>query len=141
MDARNTCHLTGRLLQIDVAAGYQTVQDIDAMIGMIGARLARVQEPTRVVIAADWRPCKVFTPDVADRALVMLTGVNLRIERSAILHREDAQVSVLQVMRLIRESKFEHRRVFTDPEKMQQWLGEILEEREREQLEVFLSRR
>jgi hypothetical protein len=142
MTTKNSCQiLEGRLMQIDVANGYRTVQDIDDMIAMIGATLSRVPAETRVIIAADWRPCKLFTPEVADRALKLLTVVNARIERSGILHRDDSSTSVLQVMRLIRESKFEHRRIFTEPAKMEQWLGEIMSPVERAQLKVFLAHR
>ncbi len=138
----NTCRIVGgRLMQIDVADGYHSVKDIDAMMALIRGELARVPPPTQIVIAADWRPCQLFTQEVADRALVMLTAANPRLERSAILHRADAPTSVLQVMRLIRETKFEHRRVFTEPDKMHQWLGRILNDWERAQLKSFLAQR
>jgi hypothetical protein len=124
---------------IDVAAGYQSVADIDEMIGLIRGELGRLPEPAKVVIAADWRPCKLFSQEVADRAMVMLTSANPRLERSAILHREDAPTSVLQVMRLIREVGFHNRRIFTKPEEMFGWLGEVLNEAERVQLKTFLA--
>src|SRR5262245_24804326 len=111
---QNTCHITvGRLMEIDVAAGYRSVADVDEMIGMIAGELARLPKLS-VIVAADWRPCGLFTPDVAERAIKMLSSVNDRIERSAIIHRVDQPTSVLQVMRLIREAKYEHRRVFTE---------------------------
>jgi hypothetical protein len=71
----------------------------------------------------------------------MLTAVNPRIERSAILHRDDQATSVLQVMRLIKEAQSPHRRVFTNPFEMQSWLGEVLNDTERERLRVFLAQR
>ena len=137
---RNTCRIVeGRLLEIDVAAGYNTVGDVSEMIAMIGREFAAVPARTRIVIAADWRPCKLFTPEVAQRAVDMLMGVNPRIERSAILHRDDQATSVLQVMRLIKEAQSPHRRVFTNPFEMQSWLGEVLSDAERERLRVFLG--
>lgn len=139
---KNLCHIIeGRLMQIDVAAGYQSVEDIDEMIRMIRGELGRLPEPAKVVIAADWRPCKLFSQEVADRAVVMLSSANPRLERSAILHREDAPTSVLQVMRLIREVGFTNRRIFTEPEKMYSWLGEVLSDLERMQLKSFLAQR
>jgi hypothetical protein len=71
----------------------------------------------------------------------MLARDNARIERSAILHRADQAISVLQVMRLVRESRHPHRRVFTDIQAMRQFLGEVLNERERTQLRQFLAQR
>lgn len=138
----NTCVVrVGRLIEIDVAAGYKTVADVDAMIAMIGAELAKLPAKTRVVIAADWRPCTIFTPDVADRALEMLTVINPRVERSAILHRADHATSILQVFRLVKEGRFEGRRVFTVVSDMEHWLGEILGPAERERLHAFLTQR
>jgi hypothetical protein len=128
-------------MEIDVAAGYNSAQDIDAMISMIGAEMSKFPLEPKLIIAADWRPCKLFTQEVADRAIKMLTFVNTRIERSAVLHREDAPTSVLQVMRLVRESKFDHRRLFTDPHKVEQWLEDILTPPERARLKLFLAQR
>jgi hypothetical protein len=136
----NSCRVVvGRLMEIRVAAGYRTVDDVDAMIAMITAAFERLPVPTQVVIAADWRQCPIFAADVADRALKMLKDFNDRIERSAILHRLDAPSSVLQIMRLIRETGFEHRRVFTDAGAVKRFLGEKLDLAEQAQLDTFLS--
>lgn len=128
-------------MEIDVAAGYKNVGDIDTMIGMIGAELAKIPAKKRVVIAADWRPCMLFTPEVAERAVKMLTVANPRVERSAILHRADQATSVLQVFRLVKESHFEGRRVFTGVPEMERWLAEVLDADERGRLHTFLTRR
>ena len=128
-------------MEIDVAAGYKTVADVEAMIAMIGAGLAKLPAKSRVVIAADWRPCTVFTPEVADAAVRMLTIANPRVERSAILHRADHATSVLQVFRLVKESHFEGRRIFTAASDMEKWLGEVLDPAEREELRAFLTPR
>jgi hypothetical protein len=136
---KNTCSINiGRLLEIDVAAGYQRVEDVDAMIGMIGQTLATIPEPGRGVIAADWRHCKVFTKDVADRAARMLSATNTRVERSGILLKPDQPTSVLQVFRLVKEAESSHRRLFTDAHQMMEWLSEVLDERERERLNAFI---
>lgn len=128
-------------MEIDVADGYRNVEDVDAMIAMIRGELARMPGSRRVVIAADWRPCTVFTPAVAERAVAMLTNVVPRVERSAILHRADHATSVLQVFRLVKESHFEGRRVFTAADAMEKWLGEILDADERRRLHEHLARR
>ncbi|HMJ12753.1 MAG TPA: hypothetical protein VK524_15130 [Polyangiaceae bacterium] len=139
---RNVCRIVeGRLLEIDVAAGYNSTSDVTEMIAMIAGEFAKVPVRTRIVIAADWRPCRLFTPDVAERAVQMMSGVNPRIERSAILHRVDQATSVLQVARLIKEAQSPHRRVFTNPFEMESWLGEILSDAERARLRTFLDQR
>jgi hypothetical protein len=139
MASRNTCRIVeGRLMEIDVAAGYERVADVDEMIANIRATTASVPEPTKLVIAADWRHCKLFSEDVAERAVQMLVGTSARVERSAILHRADQPTSVLQVFRLVKEAQQTHRRLFTDPVELQEWLGEVLGEAERERLSAFL---
>jgi len=140
MSERNTCKIvSGRLLEIDVCAGYREVSDVDAMIGMMGAEFARMPEPTRIVIAADWRACRLLTPQVAERAVQMLSGSNPRVERSAILHNPQQATSVLQVMRLAREAQLTYRRVFTEADEMKAWLSEVLTPAEISRLDVLLK--
>ena len=139
MSDRNTCKIhAGRLLEIRVGAGYRTVADVDEMIAMIGAEFARTPEPTRILIAADWRRCRVFTPDVAQRATEMLTRTNPRVERSTILHDPGQATSVLQVMRLAREAQLPYRRVFTDAQEMRAWLAEVAQPNELARLDLLL---
>jgi hypothetical protein len=140
MSLQNTCRfVVGRVLEINVCAGYRAVADVDEMIAMMGQAFAGVPEPTRIVIAADWRTCRIFTPDVAERVVLMLSRSNPRVERSAILHASGQATSVLQVLRLAREAQFQQRRVFTEPSEMLEWLSEILTPPERERLQAFLA--
>jgi hypothetical protein len=142
MQRKNTCQIVaGRLMEIDVAAGYQAVGDIDQMIRVMGEHFARVPEPTRIVIAADWRACRVLTPDVSARAVQMLARSNPRVERSAILHSVHQATSVLQVLRLTREAQLPYRRVFTDPQELKAWLAEILQPPELARLDTLLWKR
>jgi hypothetical protein len=139
MQERNTCKVhAGRLLEIRVGSGYRTVSDVDEMIGMIAAAFASTPEPTRILIAADWRRCRVLTPDVAERATEMLTRSNPRVERSAILHDPGQATSVLQVLRLAREAKLPYRRVFTDAPEMRTWLAEVAQPDELARLDSLL---
>jgi hypothetical protein len=127
-------------LEIDVRAGYRSVTDVDDMIARIKQQLKIVAEPTLIVIAADWRACRVLTPDVSERAVSMLVVSNPRVERSAILHEPTQATSVLQVIRIVREANLPNRRVFTDPYEMEHWLGEVLNELERERLAALLHK-
>ena len=138
--AENTCRMVvGRLLEIDVAAGYRTVADVDAMIAATQASLEAVPEPRRVVTAANWSACKLFTPEVSERAVRMLLRTNPRTERSAIFHESAQPTSVLQVFRLIKEADAPFRRVFTERGAMCAWLDEVLDAEERARLRVFLN--
>jgi hypothetical protein len=126
------------LLEIRVRDGYRTVSDVDEMIAMIVSEMARVPEPTRIIIAADWRQCRVLTPDVAERAVQMLTRSNPRVERCSILHDPGQATSILQVLRIAREAKLQNRRVFTDPDEMRTWLAEIMQPDELARLDSLL---
>jgi len=142
MVPRNTCQIIeGRLLEIDIAAGFNQPSDIDDQIKLIVSTLGQVGPDTRVVIAADWRPCKLFTPETAERAIKLFSDLNARIERSGILHRMDQPTSVLQVLRLIRETHFDRRRVFTHVEDLHAWLDPVLNPNERARLRAFFSQR
>ena len=142
MAPRNTCQIVeGRLLEIDIAAGFNEPSDIDNQIKLIVSVLGKVGPDARVVIAADWRPCKLFTPEVADRAIKLFSDLNARIERSGILHRTDQPTSILQVLRLIRETHFDRRRVFTEPNDLCAWLDPVLNPREQARLRTFFGER
>jgi len=126
-------------MEIDIPMGYRTVADIDEMMRELSATVATAPLGARVVIAADWRACGVMTAEVADRAVRMLTAPHMEIvERSALLHRADAHTSVMQVIRLVQEARFKQRMLFTDPDKMEAWLAEVLDEREQGRLKTFL---
>ena len=137
--AKNTCEFAvGRLLEIEVAAGYQSVADVDDMIRMIGERLAAVPPNEKVVIAADWRAVQVMAPETGERARQMLAGVNSRVKRSAILTLADHSTTNLQVVRLVREAENRDRRHFTSLPAMHAWLSEVLSPDESARLKVFL---
>jgi hypothetical protein len=142
MRPRNTCQiLEGRLLEIDVAAGFNQPSDIDDQIKLVVGALSKVGPDARVVIAADWRPCSIFTPETADRAIKLFSDLNMRIERSGILHREDQPTSLLQTLRLIRETHFDRRRVFTKPDDLYAWLDPALNPKEQMRMRAFFAQR
>ena len=61
MSASNLCQVvTGRVLEIDVRAGYRCVADVDDMLRRIKQQFASVPVQTRIVIAADWRAEELF---------------------------------------------------------------------------------
>jgi hypothetical protein len=127
----------GRLLEIRVGAGYDTVADVDAMIAKIAREVARLA-PQKVVIAADWRPIKLMSAQASERALLMLTTGNPAIERSAILVSDRSPTAVMQFFRLVRESHNENRRLFSEPGELAAWLDEVLSPEEIARLHAFL---
>jgi hypothetical protein len=140
LTSHNTCRVVvGRLVEAAVPDGYRTVADVDDMIGKVSHTLSQLNPAVRAVIVADWRQCKVLTPAVSERMAELMVHVNARIERSAVLHAADSSTSVLQLMRLIRETNAPNRRLFTDPSQLRAWLDEVLDDRERERLREFLG--
>jgi hypothetical protein len=111
---------------------------VDEVTSQLASTIGALAPAARPVIVADWRNCKVLTPAVAERAVAMMAGANARIERSAILHAADSSTSVLQLMRLIKETNAPHRRLFTQAHELREWVGEVLNERENERLREFL---
>lgn len=140
MTSSNTCEVrVGRLMEINVAMGYRNAGDVADMISMIGGALGKLPPTTNVVIAADWRQCQLMDPAAAEKALVMLTTDNARIERSGILTTNDSPVAVMQFLRLVLQSKHPNRRIFHDAREMAAWLSEPLSIDERARLHQFLK--
>jgi hypothetical protein len=64
---------------------------------------------------------------------------NAVVERSAALAYSDSAVTVLQFLRLCRDSGNPNRRLFTESAPLITWLGEVLLEPERRRLVDFLA--
>lgn len=136
---KNTCERNvGRLLEIRLGKGYETVADVDAMIMMIGGAVAQMPAGTKHVTAADWRRCSLMSADAAERALAMLVGTNPRTERSAILYSNDSPTAVLQIIRLLGSAGHPNRRLFSNANEMHAYLSQLLNEEEAARLSVFL---
>ena len=137
----NTCQIrVGRLLEVDIAAGFRTVHDVDDMIAKSGALFPTLKHKRQAIVVADWRACKLFTPEVSKRVLRMLVSVNPHVERSAILHLADQSPTILQVFGLARESQLTDRQGFTHAAPLAAWLSEVLEPSERSRLRAFLGK-
>ncbi|HEX5661497.1 MAG TPA: hypothetical protein VFX59_30115 [Polyangiales bacterium] len=125
-------------MEIDPRDGYRTVSAVEDIERKLQAIIRGLPAHVRPVIVADWRTTAVLTPPVAERVVAMMTATNTRIERSAILHAGEASTSVLQLVRLIKETSVPYRRLFTEPALLQLWLEEILTREESERLREFL---
>lgn len=136
----NTCEVhVGRLLEIRVGAGYQSVRDVDRMIAMMQHQMSQLTAGEKFVIAADWRKVTMMSPETAARARQMLTRSNPRVHRSTILTLPDRSTANLQVVRLVREAESDNRRHFTSTHEQYRWLCEILTEPEQIRLYDFLQ--
>jgi hypothetical protein len=136
----NTCEVNvGRLMEIRVGAGYQSVRDVDRMIAMMQHHMSQLAPGQKFVVAADWRKVTMMSPETAARAREMLTRSNPRVIRSTILTLPDRSAANLQVVRLVREAESENRRHFTSAHEQYRWLCEVLREPEQIRLYDFLG--
>lgn len=138
--ASNSCEFrVGRLMEIKVAHGYRSVEDVDDMIAMMMDRVSNFPDTQRYVIAADWRNVTVMAPETAVRARAMLSKSNARVERSSILTKSEQSTTNLQVLRLVREAENENRRHFISARAQHAWLSEVLTREESVRLAEFLG--
>jgi hypothetical protein len=136
---KNTCERNvGRLLEIRVGKGYESVADVDEMMSMIGAKVAELPNQSKYVTAADWRRCSLMSAEAAERATAMLVRANPRTERSALLYSNDSPTAILQFVRLLNDAANPNRRMFVSANQMQSYLADVLNAEEAARLSVFL---
>ena len=89
------------------------------------------------VVAVDLRRAQVFPPQITERFISLMSQLNPRLLRSAILINESAVLG-LQAERAIETAGHADRKAFRDPAALELWLGEVLSEREKGRLRNFL---
>src|SRR5262245_41123570 len=125
-------------MEITVPEGFRSVEDVDKQRERITAALDTIPKDQLVVIAADWRRCRLMSQPAASAMGVMIAHFNARIERSGILGSPTSPVAVLQFLRVVRESRHPARRVYEESASMLAWLSECLTDVERERLIEFI---
>jgi hypothetical protein len=94
--------------------------------------------PAKAIVVVDLRTPRVFAPEVASALEKMLKRANPRIHRSAVILAAEHAVFSLQLERIIREARNPARRTFRSTDDAAQWLRELLNAREADQLDAFL---
>ena len=136
----NTCDVrVGRLMEIRNEAGFRSLDDVETQRAAIAHALTNVATGALVVICADWRRCPLMAADASDAFGKMIASFNARIERSAILSAADSPLTVLQFLRITRESQHPKRRVVQELSELEQWLTPCLTPPEVARLRQFLS--
>jgi hypothetical protein len=137
---KNTATLNvGRLLELRLAVGFRSVAYVSEIFARMDEEIQQLPAAVRVVIAADWRRCRVMSSDASEALVANLARYNPRIERSGAVVSEDSPSAMLQFARLIREGANPDRRLFTNPHEMASWLGDVLAPDERRRLVEFLN--
>lgn len=120
----------GRILEL---------RTLDAATRYCDAFRRLVPAGSRKVVCVDYRPVRVFPPEVAEELGRLMASMNDWVERAAILVAQEHSTNALQVERLARASGHPDRRRFFDASALQAWLTEVLTPEERARLATFLA--
>jgi hypothetical protein len=129
----------GRLLEVRLDSSVRTTEDVDRWFAGVGAAMRVLSPGVRAVVMADWRSCPLLSDEASERARLRLTQSNDHVERSAALVFPDSAISVLQFLRLCRDSGTPNRRLFTEEQPAMSFLGEVLNDAEKRRLAAFLA--
>lgn len=129
----------GRLVEVRLGNSVRTPEDVDDWFNGVGAAMRTLPSGARAVVCADWRACPLLSGEAAERARIRLTQVNPLVERSAALASAESAITVLQFLRVIRESHHPSRSLFTEIEPMIAWLTPVLTPAEAERLRAFIN--
>jgi hypothetical protein len=140
MDSNSCAVRVGRLMEIRLDRGFQSVADVEDLRESITQAFATVPATVNVVVAADWRRTRLMEGAAADLFGKMIGSFNARIERSGAVSAQGSPIAVLQFLRVIRESKHPNRKLFDRVSDLTAYLGEVLTPEENERLVVFLAR-
>lgn len=136
----NTCDIrVGRLMEIRNEAGFRSLEDVETQRASIANAFTKVAAGFSVVICADWRRCPLMAAEASDAFAKMIGSFNARIERSAILSADDSPLTVLQFLRIVRESNHPKRLVVQEQGELEQWLAPCLTPPEVARLRQFLA--
>jgi hypothetical protein len=136
----NTAEIrVGRLLEVRIAAGYRTADDVDQLFDTLAREVGRLPAGQRHVTVVDWTRCPVMTPSAAGRLGERMAATNALTERSAVLAVTDLPIAVMQFLRIIREAALPDRRLFFSSTELIGWLTELLTPEETARLRQFLT--
>jgi hypothetical protein len=132
--------VVGRLVEVRIEAAVLTPADVDTWFNGVAAAMSRLPKGQRGVVVADWRGCPRLSDEAATRAAARLTQANPIVERSAALASSESPITVLQFLRLCRDTNPSgNRQLFTNPHEMKAWLSERLTPLEIGRLQTFLE--
>jgi hypothetical protein len=126
----------GRLVEARVR-GLSTRDDADAYGLAVAAAAQRA--PAQPVLLADHRAVRVYPQPAADRLVELFRPNNTRYARIAVVVSPLNAILRMQLERLVREARSDHRRVCTDAETALDHLASSLDPRELARARAFLA--
>lgn len=127
-------HHVGRLIEVRIG-GRLNPGDMPEFYARVRSAVSKPR--TQVIICGDLVAAEVLDTTVSNRVVDLLRASNLQVERSAYLINESA-IFGLQIERIIREARNDHRRAFRRRGDLFKWLSESLTEDEAVRLHQFL---
>lgn len=127
----------GRLIET-TASSLDTPEEIAAFNSRFREITGRLAA-TQVMICADFRRLRSFSPDLADRFSSLLSIHNVRVARGAILCAPQHAEVCAQLQRAVEAANNPMRRAFNEPADAIEWLGQVLTDDERNRLIDFLA--
>jgi hypothetical protein len=128
----------GRLLEAKVTQ-LKTRDDALAYAKEVGRVLAAMPETPQPILWADHRAVVVYPPPVTEQLLVLFAAMNARLERVAILVAPTNATLLMQLRRIVREARYESRRVFTEASEARGFLGQLLGPTEHMRLDLLAA--
>jgi hypothetical protein len=139
MERRCQVHV-GRLVEIRQSTPSKTVADVDQFFVELEQELrTKIGYGQLCVIAADWRQWPLMSSEAAERRRRHMIELNSRVLRSAILVSKHSSTLELQALRLVRDSRHPHRRLYSDADQFVLWLSEVLRPDEIARLRAFVA--
>lgn len=126
----------GRLIEARVLR-LGTREDADAYSAALAAEVGR--HSAAPVLCADHRPVRVYPQEPADRLVELFQDMNSRLERIAIVVAPTNATILLQLERIVREARFERRKVFRDAAGALDHLAASLDAHELARARAFLA--
>ncbi|MDP3276935.1 MAG: hypothetical protein Q8Q09_17180 [Deltaproteobacteria bacterium] len=128
----------GRLIEARVFS-LKTGDDVSAYGAAIAACVASAPFGVSPILCADHRPVRVYAAPAADGLTALFAHNNSRLARAGlVLDRANATLW-LQLDRIVREAKYDRRKVFADANAAALFLDESLDDAERARVRAFLS--
>jgi hypothetical protein len=129
---------TGKLITARVFE-LKRLSQADEYSQTLAAEVARFPAAIRPVLCADHRPVAIYSQPVADRLSELFAQMNSRLQRIAILVAPSNATLTLQLNRIVREARFENRRVFFESAEAVAWLQPSLDIAELRRADQFLN--
>ncbi len=128
----------GRLIEARVQA-LKTLADANEYAAKLAGAVAAAGPDRRMILCADHRPVGIYSQAVADALASLFRNMNARLERVAIVVARSNATLAMQLERIVREAAYSSRRVFYATDEVESFLSEVLDERERHRLALFMA--